>query len=157
MAYTFLSDEAFGATDLLIKHEADNTRSTQAFRGLYKDKASGSFFGKVDINEAAANSSAEQLYRAILLSEDAKAFVKPQLEINNRHIKASHGASIGRLDEETLFYLRSRGFSKAFAESILVTSLAAEVLDTMGTDELSLAIASLVNDKIVESMVLSHA
>lgn len=132
-----LNCSVFSSTNLLIKHEAEHTISNQAFRGIYAGSAKGSFAGTVVVATSAHNSDAQQLYKAIVLDEQATAQVRPHLEINNRHIKASHGASIGKLDEDALFYLRSRGLSEISARALLVKSLVGEVLDFMPDGALS--------------------
>jgi Fe-S cluster assembly protein SufD len=123
-----LSNNNLSSMKLHINHRAPSTRSTQAFRGIYADNSCGAFEGLVSVAAHAENSSAMQLYKAIILSESARAHVKPELEINNFNIAASHGASIGQLDPEALFYLRSRGLSKEHAQKILVTSLAQDIV-----------------------------
>lgn len=142
------------ATNLTIGHEAAHTTSKQEFRGIYAGFSKGLFLGKVVVGEEAPESSAMQLYKAVLLSENAEAKTRPQLEINNRHIKASHGASIGKLDENALFYLCSRGLSMKEAKSLLVRSMAAEILAHMGEDALARFVAKAVDQAIEQSMVL---
>jgi len=113
---------------LVINHRTEQTKSSQAFRGIYAHESLGFFEGKVIVHPHAQQSSAQQLYKALLLSERARAHVRPELEINNFDITASHGASIGQLDEEALFYLCSRGLSLKSAQKILVESLAQDIL-----------------------------
>ena len=113
---------------LHIIHKTAHTKSTQSFRGIYAGESLGFFAGKVSVDPHAKNSAASQLYKALILSERARAHVKPELEINNFDITASHGASIGQLDKEALFYLCSRGLSKEAAQKILVSSLAQDIL-----------------------------
>lgn len=151
-----LKGKSSSSTELVIRHEAPNTSSTQEFRGIYADNAQGLFLGKVIVSEEAPESSAKQLYKAVVLSEKAVAKVRPQLEINNRHIKASHGASIGKLDENSLFYLCSRGPSMSQAKTMLITSMAAQIIEPMGQG----AIASFVAESIsqaIHAMEVSHA
>ena len=123
-----LAGSDVSTTKLHINHKTSNTKSSQAFRGIYAGSSLGSFEGKVSVAAHAENSSAQQLYKSILLSESARALVKPELEINNFNITASHGASIGQLDAEALFYLRSRGLSFEAAQKILVQSLSRDIL-----------------------------
>jgi Fe-S cluster assembly scaffold protein SufB len=114
--------------NLNIKHHKPYTKSSQSFRGLYADESLGNFIGSVNVFPHAHHASARQLYKAILLSENAHALVKPELEINNFDITASHGASIGQLDPESLFYLCSRGLSLKAAYKILVHALAQDII-----------------------------
>lgn len=124
-------DSAVNNTRLHIIHETPHTVSTQAFRGIYAGSSMGTFVGKVTVAPHAAHSSVQQLYKSVLLSEQARAFVKPELEIDNYDIKASHGASIGQLDPEALFYLCSRGLSLNAARALLVKSMTAEILEAI--------------------------
>ena len=123
-----LTGQERSSTALHINHKTSSTKSTQAFRGIYNGHSLGLFEGKVSVAPHAESSSAKQLYKSILLSENARAHVKPELEINNFDITASHGASIGQLDQEALFYLCTRGLSKEAAQKILVMSLARDIL-----------------------------
>lgn len=133
----FLKSRVKRHHDLTIFHEAKETISNQVFRGVYTDFSEGTFLGKVNIMKHANQSVAHQLYRAILLSDHAKALVRPQLEIYHNDIKASHGATIGSLDENQLFYLRSRGLSKHEAEAMLIEALVTELLVSMEVTELA--------------------
>lgn len=113
---------------LIISHDAPNTKSTQWFRGVYSGRALGSFVGQVIVQKGAAGSSAQQLYKSILMSDKAKAQVKPELVIFNHDIMASHGATIGELNEDALFYLQSRGIDEQNAKALLIESFTEEVL-----------------------------
>lgn len=123
-----LNKNAKKTSKLTIYHRKPNTHSKQIFRGIYADAAQGTFFGKVIVDKQAFFCQAEQRYKSILLGKLAKAHVMPQLEINNSDIKASHGASIGELDHEALFYLCSRGLSKEDAKFLLIESLINDIL-----------------------------
>ena len=111
-----LSSQAKKSTWLTMIHQTEKTISEQNFRGVYGQTAEGFFLGKVVIERVATNCDARQLYKAIILNPESKARVLPQLEVNNSDVSASHGASIGQLDENALFYLRSRGLSLGDAE-----------------------------------------
>jgi Fe-S cluster assembly protein SufD len=113
--------------NLSITHKEPYTKSTQAFRGIYAGESMGYFRGSVTVAPHAHHSAAAQLYKSILLSKHARAHVKPELEIHNFDITASHGASIGQLEQEALFYLRSRGLSLQAAQKLLVQSLAQDI------------------------------
>lgn len=150
----FLNGTAKSKSELLINHEASHTVSKQSFRGLYDDVCSGLFTGIVEVLKDAKDCEAQQLYKAVVLSDQAEALVRPQLEINNRHIKASHGASIGQLDEEALFYLCSRGLSRNEAKALLVQSMAESILETFGESEISRVLRKSVITHIKNSLVV---
>ena len=118
-------------THLVIKHQESETKSSQLFRGIYNGEASGSFLGQVVIEHNAGNSSAQQLYKATILSHEAKAEVKPELVIDNHDISASHGATIGELDKEALFYLCSRGLRLHEAKALLIDCITKDLLNTI--------------------------
>lgn len=135
-----LSGQAKKRSRLTIFHRAPRTRSTQSFRGIYSGSAEGHFLGKVVVEKNASLSEARQRYKAIILSSGATAEVLPQLEINNDDIKASHGASIGELDKNALFYLCSRGLSLLESRTCLINSLLADILDTIVTSPVKTAV-----------------
>jgi Fe-S cluster assembly protein SufD len=115
----------------VIEHRVPRCTSHELYKGILSDKAIGSFLGRVLMNEGAVNSATDQLCRALLLSEDAKANVKPQLEIDNDDVTASHGAAIGHLDQDALFYLQARGVSAADARLLLIEGFTREVLSRL--------------------------
>jgi hypothetical protein len=133
-------------SSLIINHQAKETTSSQIFRGIYPEEAYGKFLGKVIVEKGAQNSSAKQLYKSILLDKRASVNVMPQMIIYNKEISASHGASIGELDPEALFYLRSRGLSQKEAQELLVASFADDVLDHIPTPSIKTAISKMAKN-----------
>lgn len=121
---------------LKINHLVPNTESLQIFRGIYAKRSSSDFLGQVIVDKTAIHSIAKQDYKALLLSPDAKAKVRPELEINNSEVKVSHGASIGCLDEDALFYLLSRGISLKESTSILLYGFSSQVLNQINNNNL---------------------
>lgn len=111
-----------------VNHKAENTTSNQLYKGIYSGKSTGVFNGKILVDQAAQKTNAYQSSKNILLSADAKVFAKPQLEIFADDVKCSHGATIGQLDEEPVFYLRSRGLDEATAKHLLIQAFASEIL-----------------------------
>jgi Fe-S cluster assembly protein SufD len=111
-----------------IHHVVENTSSNQLYKGVYGGKSTGVFNGKILVDQEAQKTNAYQSGRNLLLSADARVFAKPQLEIFADDVKCSHGATIGQLDDEPLFYLRSRGLDLASARLLLVRAFASEIL-----------------------------
>jgi len=111
-----------------INHKAENTTSNQLYKSIFSGKAVGVFNGKILVDQVAQKTNAYQSSKNILLSSDAKVYAKPQLEIFADDVKCSHGATIGQLDEEPIFYLRSRGLDEATAKQMLVQAFASEIL-----------------------------
>jgi Fe-S cluster assembly protein SufD len=119
-----------------VHHAEENSSSRQLYKGIYAGKSTGVFNGKILVDQIAQKTNAYQSGRNILLSPDARVYAKPQLEIFADDVKCSHGATIGQLDEEPLFYLRSRGLDLATARLLLVRAFASEVLMELGNESL---------------------
>ena len=111
-----------------LDHAHPRCSSRELYKGVLDDKARGTFHGKVLVRPDAQQTDARQANRNLLLSEAAMADARPQLEILADDVKCAHGATVGRLDEQALFYLRSRGISRAEAESLLTHAFAKEVV-----------------------------
>jgi Fe-S cluster assembly protein SufD len=131
-----------------IHHAVENTTSNQLYKGVFAGKSTGVFNGKILVDQEAQKTNAYQSGRNLLLSADARVFAKPQLEIFADDVKCSHGATIGQLDDEPLFYLRSRGLDLATARLLLVRAFASEILMEISSETLrefteNLAIARL--------------
>ncbi|MAE51369.1 MAG: Fe-S cluster assembly protein SufD [Micavibrio sp.] len=131
-----LSGKQHCDTTILVNHHAAHCESNQFYRTLLDDKAHGVFQGKVHVFEGAQKTDGYQLSNAMLLSPDAIMDTKPELEIYADDVKCSHGATTGQLDEEPLFYLRSRGLSEKQARLLLVQAFVGEVLDKINDQSL---------------------
>jgi Fe-S cluster assembly protein SufD len=116
---------------LTLHHEGANATSTQLFRNILDDKARAVFTGEVHVKRDVPGSDATQTANTLLLSEDASAVARPWLVIDNDDVVASHGATVGRLDDEALFYLRSRGIGVLQARRLLMRAFAQEVVHTV--------------------------
>jgi Fe-S cluster assembly protein SufD len=114
-----------------IDHARPHCGSREMYRGILADRARGVFNGKIIVRPDAQKTDAKQTNRALLLSEDARINTKPQLEIFANDVKCTHGAAVGQLDEEALFYLRSRGLGEGAARRLLTHAFAADVLSRM--------------------------
>ena len=113
----------------LIDHAMPHCQSNEHYKGILADKAHGVFNGKVMVRPDAQKTNAYQKNQCLLLSDEAVINSKPQLEIFADDVKCSHGASIGQLDDEALFYLRSRGLREAEANSLLRQAFAGDILN----------------------------
>ncbi len=111
----------------LVDHAQPRTHSRQVYKSILDDRSRGVFRGRVHVRPHAQKIDAAQLHRSLLLSDDAIANAKPQLEICANDVKCSHGASIGRLSDDALFYLRARGIPRAEARALLTLAFAREV------------------------------
>lgn len=125
----FGKENALIDNHILVDHIAPNCTSNQLYKGVLNDESTGVFNGKIFVKPDAQKTNAFQSSKALLLSNEASINSKPQLEIFADDVKCSHGAAIGQLDENALFYLRARGLPKYEATQILTYAFAHEVLD----------------------------
>jgi Fe-S cluster assembly protein SufD len=131
-----------------IDHAKPNCQSFEVYKTILKDKAEGVFNGKIFVYEDAQKTDAKQTNQAILLSPTATMNTKPQLEIFADDVKCTHGATIGQLREEALFYMRARGIEKSRAEALLVYAFAAEVLEKIQIEPVREALEARLFDKL---------
>ena len=132
----------------LVDHAQPNCESHQDYKGIYADKSVGVFNGKIYVNQIAQKTNAFQKNNNILLDNTATINTKPQLEIFADDVKCSHGCTIGQLDEDALFYLRSRGIPKREAKGLLTYAFANNVLESVKIPALKLRINKLIADKL---------
>src|SRR5207302_721580 len=111
-----------------IDHAVPRCVSHELYKGVLDDKARGVFNGKIYVRQDAQKTDAKQTNKTLLLSEEATINTKPQLEIYADDVKCTHGATVGQLDDEALFYLRSRGIGREEARSLLTFAFANDVL-----------------------------
>jgi FeS assembly protein SufD len=112
---------------LTMKHQASHCQSSQSFKGILNHQSQGIFTGKIYVAPGAHHTQAEQNNPNLLLSTEAKAVACPQLEIYNDEVECSHGATVGQLDPDALFYLQARGITYKHAIQMLTTAFASEV------------------------------
>jgi Fe-S cluster assembly protein SufD len=110
-------------------HREPNCESHELYKGILDDQSTGVFNGKVFVHREAQKTNAYQSNGNILLTDDATINSKPELEIYADDVRCSHGSTTGELDEEALFYLRTRGLSAESAKHILVAAFIGDVLD----------------------------
>jgi Fe-S cluster assembly protein SufD len=132
----------------LVDHAMPHGTSRELYKGILAGRARGVFRGRVIVRPDAQKTDARQSNANVLLSDGAEIDTKPQLEIHADDVKCSHGSSIGRLDEEALFYLRSRGMAEAHARDLLLRGFAAEVLASLPAPPLGERIADLLLERL---------
>ena len=128
----------------VIDHKVANTTSNQLFKGVLDEKSHGVFTGKVIVNPDAQQVNSGQLNKNLLLSKSAKVNTRPILEIEADDVKCAHGATIGQIDENQAFYLRTRGVSQRKAQEILCRAFVQEALDQITHDEIKAFLSPLV-------------
>ena len=123
-----------------IEHVAPNCPSHELYKGILDGSSHGVFNGKVYVHPEAQKTDGKQSNNNLLLSDAARVDTKPQLEIFADDVKCTHGATVGRLDETALFYMRSRGIGPAQAKRLLTYAFAADVLEKIELEPLRLAL-----------------
>ena len=111
-----------------IFHDHPGCNSWEVYKGVLAEQSRGVFNGKVIVRPEAQKTDAKQTNRNLLLSDDARVDTKPQLEIFADDVKCTHGATVGKLDEQQRYYLRTRGIAGRTAEMMLISAFVAEVL-----------------------------
>ncbi|MDW7691859.1 Fe-S cluster assembly protein SufD [Flammeovirgaceae bacterium SG7u.111] len=131
-----------------VDHLKPNSYSNQLYKGIMDDRSTGVFNGKIFVREDAQKTNAFQSNKNILLSDNATINTKPQLEIWADDVKCSHGCTTGALDEEPLFYLKSRGIPEQKAKAMLMQAFANDVLDRIKVDAFKEHIENLIASRL---------
>jgi Fe-S cluster assembly protein SufD len=131
-----------------MDHAAPHTTSEAYYKGVVDDQGVGGFVGRVLIARGANGSSSEQLNNNLLLSNEAFAHTRPQLEIDNDDVKASHGSTVGQLDQDALFYLESRGLPRNTARAMLTLAFAKQMTHRLPLDYLKNALKSFISSRL---------
>lgn len=125
-----LGDGSFHHDDtVFITHDAVNCESRQVFKKVLRNGAVGTFQGKILVKEGAQKTDGYQISQSLLLDEDAQFLAKPELEIYADDVACSHGSTSGAIDEDALFYLRSRGVPEGEAQDLLTLAFLAEAIE----------------------------
>ena len=133
-----------------IDHKVADCTSNELFKYVLDDQATGAFAGKVLVREGAQHTNSQQTNRNLCATRDAHMYTQPQLEIYADDVKCSHGATVGQLDENALFYMQQRGISLKEARLLLMFAFVNEVIDTIRLDALKEA---LCEDTILVSIM----
>jgi len=132
-----LNNNEFGDNHTYVDHKNANCESNELYKGIYLDKSKGVFNGKIMVRPDAQKINAFQANNNLLLSENSSINSKPQLEIYADDVKCSHGCTIGQLDDNALFYMRTRGISKEDAKTILTFAFASEAIEKLTINKLA--------------------
>ena len=115
-----------------IHHAKPHCESHELYKGILDDQAHAVFNGKIVVEIDAQKTDAKQTNKALLLSEDAQINTKPELEIFADDVKCTHGATVGQLDADAMFYLRARGLGLEQARRVLIHAFASDLLSRIG-------------------------
>ncbi|HLW53363.1 MAG TPA: Fe-S cluster assembly protein SufD [Candidatus Angelobacter sp.] len=136
---------------MLVEHASPHCNSRQFYNGILNGQSHGVFHGRIIVHKDAQKTDAKQTNRNLLLSDDAQIDTKPQLEIYADDVKCTHGATIGQVDENALFYLRSRGLSETSAKHLLLQAFANECMARMSSAAVREHIERLVAQSLPET------
>lgn len=145
---TILGEKQHVDHHTLVHHAQPNCESHQDYKGIFGERSTGVFNGKIIVDKIAQKTNAFQQNNNILISDKATINTKPQLEIFADDVKCSHGCTIGQLDEEALFYLQSRGIPKKEATALLMYAFANNVLESVRIPELKARINKIIANKL---------
>jgi len=132
----------------IVDNVKPNCFSNELYKGIMDGESTGVFNGKIFVRVDAQKTNAYQSNKNILLTDTASVNTKPQLEIFADDVKCSHGCTVGKLDEEAMFYLRSRGISEKNAKSLLLHAFAVDILDNIKTEPLRDYVDKLISARL---------
>lgn len=138
----FASGTQHHDTHTVVEHAVPHTRSVEDYRGIADQRGRVVFNGKVIVAKGARKTDAAQSSRNLLLARTAEIDTKPELEIHNDDVKCAHGATVGQLDANALFYLRSRGLSEAQARALLTHAFADHIIRQLPLESLQLQLTA---------------
>ena len=134
----------------LVDHAKPNSYSNEVYKGILKDKSTGVFNGKIFVREDAQKTNAYQTCRNVVLSDEASMNTKPQLEIYADDVKCSHGTTTGKLNEEAIFYMQSRGIPKDQAMTLLTLAFCDDVVSQIKIGAIREYLRELIQEKLAE-------
>jgi Fe-S cluster assembly protein SufD len=137
-----------------VEHASPHCESRQVYKGILDGQSHGVFHGRIIVHKDAQKTDAKQTNMNLLLSEDAQIDTKPQLEIYADDVKCTHGATVGQIDEEAIFYLRSRGLAEASARALLLYAFAGEMLQRMKAEPVRRHLEQLVAQWVPQGNLL---
>ena len=135
-----------------IDHAKPHCESHELYQGILTDDANGVFSGKIMVHPDAQKTDAKQSNNCLLLSDEARINSKPQLEIYADDVRCTHGATVGQLNEDAIFYLRSRGISEQRAKNILTYAFAEQVVEGIGIDSVRDYVDNIILSRLKEDM-----
>jgi Fe-S cluster assembly protein SufD len=145
---TILGDKQHVDHHTLVHHQQPDSESHQDYKGIFGDRSTGVFNGKIIVDKIAQKTNAFQQNNNLLISDKAAINTKPQLEIFADDVKCSHGCTVGQLDRDALFYLQARGIPKREAEALLMYAFANNVLESVRIPALKQRINNLIANKL---------
>ena len=145
---TIIGDKQHVDHNTLVHHAEPNCESHQDYKGVFGENSTGVFNGKIVVDKKAQKTNAFQSNKNILISDKASINTKPQLEIFADDVKCSHGCTIGQLDENAMFYMRSRGIPEKEAKALLMYAFSNNVLNSVKIPEIKQRITNIIANKL---------
>lgn len=145
---TIIGDKQHVDHYTLVQHSTPNCESHQDYKGIYSDRSTGVFNGKIFVEKEAQKTNAFQKSNNILLGDKSTINAKPQLEIFADDVKCSHGCTIGQLDETAMFYMQQRGIPKKEAKALLMYAFSNAVIESIKIPELKQRITKIIATKL---------
>jgi Fe-S cluster assembly protein SufD len=142
---------------MVVEHAQPHCNSHEYYNGILDGKSKGVFHGRILVRQIAQKTDAKQTNKNLLLSDDATADTKPQLEIYADDVKCTHGATVGQLNEESIFYLRARGIGEDTARRMLIHAFAGEIIERIRHTAVREELDKLVWDRLeANPQIASH-
>jgi Fe-S cluster assembly protein SufD len=142
---------------MVVDHSQPNCNSHEYFNGILDNRSKGVFHGRILVRQAAQKTDAKQTNKNLLLSDEATVDTKPQLEIYADDVKCTHGATVGQLNEESIFYLRARGIGAERARRMLIHSFAGEIIQRIRTASIREELNGLAWDRLEANPLVADA
>jgi Fe-S cluster assembly protein SufD len=144
----FISKDDHIDNHTTVDHRKPHCYSNEYYKGIIDENGTGTFNGKIYVRPNAQKTNAFQSNKNLVLTDTATINTKPQLEIWADDVKCSHGATTGQIDEEQMFYLRSRGLDKESATALLLHAFAFDIIDKVELEHLRKYIGSKINNRL---------
>ena len=139
-----------------LEHRHPHGESHELYKGILDDKARGVFTGRIHVYEDAQKTDAKQSSANLLLSDEAVGDARPQLEIYADDVKCTHGATVGQLDREALFYLRARGLPHDDALRLLMYAFARDIVERTGIDAVRDRVEALLDERLPRKLLAGY-
>lgn len=149
-------DDQLADHHMFVEHVQPHCESHEYFNGILDDRSRGVFHGRIYVHRAAQKTDAKQTNKNLLLSDDARVNTKPQLEIYADDVKCTHGATIGQMDTDAIFYLRSRGLELETARRLLMHAFAGEIIERVQHPALREELNDIVWDRLEEKLAAGN-
>lgn len=143
-----LNGETLADNHTIVDNQQPNCLSNELYKGIMDEKSTGVFNGKIFVRQDAQKTNAYQSNKNILIGDSASANTKPQLEIFADDVKCSHGCTIGKLDQDAMFYLKARGISELNARALLLHAFAIDILDQIKDEEIRNYADRLISERL---------